>query len=435
MLKIKVILAAVSILIITLINGQALAKVYIDIDSPAFKKFPIAIADYKKLAPLEKGQENLTLWFPESLAKLLDMTNFFSIINRRAFLEDQATAGIGLNEIKFPEWTAIGAEYLVKGGYRYTGGQEFEVDMYLYDVIRGAVLVNKKYKGNKETKSDIVRQFAGEILLALTGDRGVFDTKIAFMARGRGSTYIYTINFDGSGLSRVTSVPAIALALRWSPDNSTFAFTSYKDRNPDLYVCSAGGGAIRKISGHHGINLAGGWSPDNRRLAVTLSKDGNEEIYVMDTGSKRATRLTHNFAIDVSPSWSPDGGKIAFVSDRAGSPQIYIMGAGGGGARRLTTHGSYNTSPSWSPKGKTLAFEGSAGGFQIFTIDEDGSNLKQLTSDRGTHESPSWSPDGRFIVYSVRGRGLYIINADGSSQPRLLFSGSTVSPSWSSHLK
>lgn len=435
MRAIKITLAAVNILIILLMHGHASAKVYIDIDSPAFRKFPIAIADYKKQAPLEKRQEDLTLWFPESLAKLLDMTTFFNIISRKAFLEDQATAGVGINEIRFPEWSAIGAEYLVKGAFRYTGGQEFEVQMYLYDVVKGSTLVSKKYSGNKETKSDIVRQFAGEILFALTGDRGVFDTKIAFMARGRGSTYIYTINFDGSGLSRVTSVPAIALALRWSPDGSTFAFTSYRDRNPDLYICSAGGGSLRKISGYHGINLSGGWSPDSRRLAVTLSKDGNEEIYVMDTGSKRATRLTYNFAIDVSPNWSADGGKIAFVSDRAGSPQIYVMDAGGGGARRITYQGGYNTSPAWSPKGKTIAFEGGGGGFQIFTIDEDGSNLKQLTSDRGTHESPSWSPDGRFIVYSVRGRGLYIINADGSSPPRLLFGGNTLSPSWSSHLK
>jgi len=431
----KCVIAAAVMVTILAAGSPSLAKVYIDIDSPAFRKFPIAIVDFQKLKPLIQRQEDLSVWFADGLAKPLDMTGYFNIISKKAFLEDQTTAGINVDRIHFSDWSTIGAEYLVKGGFSYNG-QQLIVEMRLFDVIKEEILVSKRYSGTRETAPDMIKQFAAEILLALTGDRGVFDTKIAFIAKHRTSSDIYTIDFDGTGLSKITSNRSISLALRWSPDGRMLSFTSYREGNPDLYTYDLSRRTTRKISAFDGINLGGGWSPDSRRLLLALSKDGNEEIYVMDAGNRLMKRLTYNFSIDVSGTWSPDGQKIAFVSDRAGSPQIYIMDADGNNVRRLTLEGRYNTSPAWSPRGKTIAFEGMVGGrYQIFTIDENGSNLKQLTSERGDNESPSWSPDGRFIVFSSRGRGLFIINADGTNVRSLYSAGTSTSPCWSPHLK
>jgi TolB protein len=417
------------------IGSHSFAKVYIDIDSPTFRKFPIAIVEFQKLRPLLQKQEDLSNWFADGLSKPLDMTGYFNIINKKAFLEDQTTSGINVDRIHFTDWSTIGAEYLVKGGFSYKG-QQLEVEMRLFDVIKEEILVSKRYTGTRESANDMIKQFAAEILLALTGDKGVFDTKIAFIARSRSSSDVYTIDFDGSGLTKLTSNRSIALALRWSPDGRMLSFTSYRDGSPDLYIYDVGRRNLQKVAGFDGINLGGGWLPDSRKLLLTLSKDGNEEIYVMDVKSRLMTRLTYNFAIDVSATWSPDGQRIAFVSDRAGSPQIYIMDADGNNVRRLTYDGKYNTSPTWSPRGKTLAFEGMVGGrYQIFTIDENGANLRQLTFEKGDNESPSWSPDGRFIVFSSRGRGIFIINADGSNIRSLYGSGNSISPFWSSHLQ
>ena len=434
----KLIVCMVCILLILCGDFSALGKVYIDIDSPAFQKFPIAITDFKTMSG-ERNQEGLSIWFSDTLAKYLSMTGFFNIISKKAFLEDQKQTGSKDESIRFADWIAIGAEYLVKGSYLYNG-KDLVTEFRLFDVIKGESITAKRYSGNIEDKNEMVRKFADEILYALTGDKGVFGTKVAFVLKKGKTSSIYTINFDGTDLSRVTNHPSLTLSPRWSPDGKNISFTSYKDGNPDLYIKAMNGAKVEKIAGFEGINLSGSWSKDGKKLLLTLSKDGNENIYIMDLDNRNLKRLTKNFAIDVSPTWSPDNQKIAFVSNRSGSPQIYVMDADGSNVRRLTYDGNYNTSPSWSPRGDRIAYEGLINNrFQIFSINEDGSNPLQLTSDNANHESPSWSPDGRYLVLSSRGTGKYricVMNANGSNM-RILYenAGGCISPSWSPRMK
>lgn len=420
---------------------SAVGKVYIDIDSPAFQKFPIAITDFKKMS-VENYQGDLSSWFSDTLAKYLGMTGFFTIISKKAFLEDQAQTGLTAESIRFADWTAIGAEYLVKGTFLYNGnGRDLVTECYLFDVIKGEVITAKRYTGKIEDRNEMVRTFAGEILSALTGDEGVFSTKIAFVLKKGQNSDIYTINFDGTDLTRITNYKSLALSPRWSPDGKYISFTSYKDGNPDLYIKAINGTATaEKISNYEGINLAGSWSRDGKKLLLTLSKDGYENLYMMDLDYRHLKRLTNNFAIDVSPAWSPDNRKIAFVSNRSGSPQIYLMDTDGNNMRRITYNGNYNTSPSWSPKGNRIAYEGLVNGrFQIFSIDEDGSNPLQLTFDNVDHESPSWSPEGRYLVFSSKGNGksrICIMNTNGLNI-RILYENvnGCISPSWSPRIK
>lgn len=434
----KVVIVFVGLFLALCQSNNALGRVYIDINSPAFQKFPIAITDFNKLSSVGHT-EDLSVWFSDKLVYYLGITGFFNIIDKKAFLDDQKQSGLTTESIRFADWTVIGAEYLVKGSFQYNG-RELVADFYLYDVIKGEAVTAKRYAGKITDRNEMVRKFAGEILFALTGDGGVFDTKLAFVLKKGQTSDVYTINFDGTELSRVTNNKALTLSPRWSPDGRYISFTSYKDRNPDLYITAVGSLTAKKISGYDGINLAGSWSKDGRNLLVTLSKDGNQNIYVMNLGAGNLKRLTNNFAIDVSPSWSPDNQKIAFVSNRDGSPQIYTMNTDGTGVRRLTYDGKYNTSPSWSPTGKRIAYEGLAGGrFQIFLKDEDGSAPAQLTFDNEDHESPSWSPDGRYLVFSSRGKGknrVYIMNATGQNK-RIVYESASgcLTPSWSPRLK
>ena len=417
---------------------RASGMVYIDIDSPAFQKFPIAIVDFRKISQQSYPAE-LSGWFSDTLAKYLQMTGFFNIIDKKAFLEDQKQAGLTVDSIRFEDWAVIGAEYLVKGAFQ-SNGKDVTARFYLFDVMKGEVIVGKQYSGKIEDKIEMVRRFAGEILLALTGDDGVFRTEIAFVLKKNQISDIYTVKFDGTELLRVTNFQSLTLAPRWSPDGKFISFTSYKNGNPDLYIKSVNGTKVEKIASFDGINLGGSWSRDGRKLLVTLSKDGNEEIYRMDLESRNLERLTNNFAIDVSPSWSPDNKSIAFVSNRSGTPQIFTMGADGSNVKRLTYDGNYNTSPSWSPRGNRIAYEGRVNGrFQIFYINEDGSNPSQLTFDNVDHESPSWSPDGRYLAFSTRSAGKYrvcVMNANGSNV-RVLYENASgcMSPSWSPKIK
>ncbi|OIP91245.1 MAG: Tol-Pal system beta propeller repeat protein TolB [Syntrophobacterales bacterium CG_4_8_14_3_um_filter_58_8] len=431
--------AVLSLLLFPLFSaGPACAKVYIDIDSPSFQQFPIAVADFKPLRPFPEN-EKLSLLFSDTLSRDLTLTGYFHLLDRKAFLEDPKRAGITAEGIRFEDWTVIGAEYLVKGGFQ-TDGRELMAEFRLFDVVRGELVVGKRYAGKSGDHNRMVMQFVSEILLALTGEAGLFDTRIAFVKKSAAAAEIYTIHFDGSDPRRVTNLNALTLSPRWSPDGRFLAFTSYKEGNPDIYLRDLESGSTRKIVFYPGLNLPGSWSRDSKRLLVTLSRDGNQEIYDMNVENNLLLRLTRDFSIDVSPVRSPDERRIAFVSNRNGSPQIYIMDADGANVRRLTYLGNYNTSPAWSPKGKKIAYEGSVNGrFQIFAIDAEGGDPQQLTFEGGDHESPSWSPDGRYLVYCVRGYGgsrIEIMNAGGQGV-RVLHEDkdASQSPFWSPHLR
>jgi len=422
-----------------LYSSAACAKVYIDINSPAFQKFPVAIPEFKNLGHTEP-EEDLSAWFTDQLSRILKITGFFKIISPDAFLEDPDSAGITIREIDFSNWSSIGSDFLIKGGFSYDG-KNLVVEFRLFDTIEGKRLAGKKYWGRPEEKEVMALKFADEILLALTGRGGVFDTKIAFVGKEGDNSEIYTINFDGSAPVRVTAYHSLTLCPQWSPDGSKIAFTSYRDGNPDCYIKDLSSGRTRKISSFRGLNLPASWSLDGTKLLMVLSKDGNEDIYIKHLDSGKIQRLTDDRAIDVSPVWSTDGKKIAFVSNRSGSPQIFVMDSEGKNVRRLTFEGSYNSSPSWSPDGTRIAYEGSSNGsFQIFSIGEDGDNLMQLTFGPGGGEAPSWSPDGRYLVFSSKRNDrerVCVINANGLNLrvlPAIKGVKSFNSPSWSRHL-
>ncbi|MDO8785679.1 MAG: Tol-Pal system beta propeller repeat protein TolB [Syntrophales bacterium] len=402
----------------------AYGRVYLDIDSPSFQKFPIAITDFKEL---KEGQdkENFPAWFSGALGKCLEATGLFNVIGKRAFLENKAPEGLAPENIQFTNWKIIGAEYLVKGALLLDGGT-LVTEFRLYDVIKGSFITGKRYTGKIDSRRDMVLSFAGEILQALTGNKGVFDTKIAFALKNGKTSDIYTVGFDGSNLTRITDYQALTLSPRWSPDGRHLSLTSYKNGMPELYILDLSKRTLRKVASFRGLNLSGAWSSDGQKILMTLSRDGNEEIYVMYLQDGQFRRLTNNFAIDVSPTWSPDGRKIAFVSNRSGSPQIYLMDADGRNIKRLSYEGNYNTSPSWSPPGDKIAYEGRTDGvFQIFSIEGEGTKPLQLTSGKANSESPSWSPDGRYIAFHSRKNGrsrVCVINADGSNM-RVLYEG------------
>ena len=352
----------------------------------------MAIPDFKNLGQ-RKDAENLSANLSATLTEKLRITGFFKIINKDAFLEDQDRAGITADSIDFSDWSSIGSEFLVKGGFQYNG-KDLSVEFRLFDVVGGKQITGKKYWGKPEEIKTMVLKFANEIILALTGERGVFETKIAFTGKKGKISNIYTINFDGSELAMVTRNKSLNLLPHWSLDGKKISFTSYIRGNPDFYIKDLSTGKSRMIMGFKGLNLSGPWSPDGGKVLLTLSKTGNEEIYVMDLARKKLRRLTYDSAIDVSPTWSPDGAEIAFVSNRSGSPQIFIMNSDGSKVRRLTYEGNYNTSPCWCPGGKRIAYEGVTNGcFQIFSIDKDGSNLLQLT-----FENVSIQPGGKPVI-------------------------------------
>ena len=305
----------------------------------------------------------------------------------------------------------------------------------LYDIDGRKTIMNKRYKFTERALRRAAHLFSDEIVLQLTGERGIASTCVAFVSNVSGTKEIHVMDYDGYGNKQVTMEKSICLSPRWSPDGQRIAYTSYSSGNPDLHAVGRYGGRPSVLSAYRGLNSSPAWSPDGRKIALTLTKDGNAEIYVMNADGSGLRRLTSHPAIDSSPSWSPSGRQIAFTSDRSGRPQIYMMEADGSNVRRFTFAGSYNDSPAWSPKGDRISYASRIGNnFELFVVDIAGVNPFQLTSGNGNNENPSWSPDGRQIVFSSsRGgkRDIYVMNADGSNVRRLTTQGENFDPSWS----
>ena len=421
-------------------HNNANAKVYIDVGSPTFKSIPIAICDFTNKVTNDTKPANSGITISDGVKKDLTLTGIFNILNKKSFLEDKDSIGATTAEkIRFADWAAIGADYLLRGNI-IQNDKDVIVESYFFDVTRGELILNKKYRAEINRLKDISRAMATDIMLALVNDEGDFKTRIAFISKKGLKSDIYAVNYDGSELRSITNHQSIIMSPRWSPDGNLLAFTSFKYGRPEIFIRNLKNGTEKKVASFEGLNLCGAFSPDGKKLLMTLSKEGNEEIYALDIDTLKLQRLTNNYSIDVSPAWSPDGKKIVFVSNRAGSPQIYTMDANGGNVKRITYEGNYNTSPSWSPRGGRIAYEGLTNDkYQIFSIDEEGCNPAQLTFDATNNESPSWSPSGRQIVYASRKSSnskIFIMNSNGSN-PRVLNENSykLVMPVWSPRFK
>jgi TolB protein len=445
------ILLAVSLLLPLLGEGLG-AKVYIDIRSPSFRKFPIAISPFK--APISPTEDlKLGARATEILTNDLTISGFFALIDPRTFAENIVRghpagppSGTGqipsapVSEIiDFRPWANIGAEALVLGEVAYKD-RSLTLEARLYDVVKKELIVGKRYIGEITDLSRMVHRFADEVIFALTGEQGIFQTKIVYVSTAAGNKEIFLMDFDGRNVNQITRHQSICLSPRFSPDGKKIAFTSYKAGNPDLYVRDLRTGEERRVAHFPGLNISPAWSPDGQRLALTLSKDGNPEIYAMQLDGSQLLRLTNHPAIDVSPAWSPDGKKIAFVSNRGGSPQIYIMEANGENVQRLTFEGNYNTHPAWSTRGERIAFDSLLdGNHNICTIQPNGADLRILTANLNRCETPSWSPDGRHLVFSSTREGgphIYLMDAEGTRIKRLTFQrGGDTYPNWSPRFK
>ncbi|NWF56408.1 MAG: Tol-Pal system beta propeller repeat protein TolB [Syntrophaceae bacterium] len=424
------------------------AKVYIDIRSPSFRKFPLAIFPFQSLLPTNREMQ-LGERATEILKNDLDISGFFTLIAPSEGAEKtglpaaggdpsakpgEDRLGAGPQPLNFQPWANLGAEALVVGNLFYRDGS-LTLEARLYDVVKKELIVGKRYVGEITDLSRMVHRFADEIIYALTGEQGFFQTKIIFVSQAGGFKELYMMDYDGRNVFPITNHKSTCLSPRVSPDGRWVLFTSYKFGNPDLFLKDLQTGEEKRISSHPGLNISPAWSPDGKRIALTLSKDGNSEIYAMNPDGSGLTRLTNHPDIDVSPTWSPDGQRIAFVSSRGGTPQIYVMSANGQNVQRLTFEGNYNTHPAWSPRGERIAFDASMGGGRnICLMNSDGSDLRVLTANMGQCEMPSWSPDGRHLVFSATRDGdprIFLMNAEGTRIKRLTFQkGSDTYPYW-----
>jgi TolB protein len=393
------------------------AKVYIDISSPAFKQLPIAIQDFS--GPYGKD-------ISEIIKNDLDFTGLFLYIDKAAYIENPS------QQFNQKNWAPLGVEAVVKGSVME--GKELSVTMSLFDVFEGKEILRKNYKSGKEIIRPLSHAIANDIYHALTAEKGIFRSRIAFIEKDKEGLGIYMMDWDGNRITKMGIKGNIILTPRWSKDGTKLIYSAERNRQWGIYLLDFISMSEKKIFSSKGTNISGDFFPDGNDIIFSSSKDGTPNLYTENIKNNKISKLTSSYNIEVSPAVSPDGNYIAFVSDRGGTPQIYTMRKDGSEVRRITFEGSYNTSPSWSPKGDKIVFVGRRGENQIFTINPDRSELIQLTTI-GNNEDPSFSPDGRYITFSSDRdgiKGIYIMRANGESQKRITPKGlKAYGPSWS----
>lgn len=343
------------------------------------------------------------------------------------------------SEVNFLDWRLLGVDSLLIGQVLASGPGAYDVRFQLFDVLRGQPLAAYSVPATDKTLRLAAHHISDIVYEKLTGDKGAFATRIAYItASGASDSRLYELHVadsDGYDPQTILSTSQPLMSPAWSPNGEKLAYVSFEQGRAMVYRQAISTGQRELVASYPGLNTAPAWSPDGTRLALTLSKDGNPEIYLLDLRSKALQRVTNNLAIDTEPDWGPDGRSLVFTSDRGGQPQIYRIGISGGRPERLTFEGSYNACPRLSPDGRMLAMLHRGGdGYYIAVQDLASGSLRVLTDTR-LDESPSFAPNGSMIIYATEAGGkgvLAAVSVDGRVSQRLAsHEGDVREPAWS----
>jgi len=407
---------------------SAAAQLSIEITGAGAQRIPIAIAPFAGEGALAQGISSI-------IRADLERSGLFRALEVPVVNPPLTEA----SNVNYAEWRARLADALVMGSVAARPDGRFEVRFKLFDTVKNADLSGVAYTLSREQARTTAHRIADYVYEKLTGERGVFSTRIAFVVKRGNRFELQVADADGAGEETALASFEPIISPAWSPDGRRLAYVSFENKKPVVYVHSLLDGKRQVAANFKGSNSAPAWAPDGMRLAVSLSRDGGSQIFMVNADGSGVRRLAQSGGIDTEPVFSPDGQTIYFTSDRGGSPQIYRMPAGGGEAQRVTFDGTYNVSPRISPDGKVLAFiTRNNGKFQVATMDLATKQVQVLT-DSDKDESPSFAPNGRMILLATvnAGRGvLFAVSSDGRIKQRLPYAGGDVrEPAWGPFIK
>ncbi len=409
---------------LVLCHGAARAQLTVEITGAGANRLPIAIADF--------GGERIVAQALASVVRAdLERSGLFRLVDAGGTLTENAAP-------PFEDLKARGADAVAGGSVATAADGRYETRVRLFDVPKQALLGNPAYLHTGAQLRATAHRIADFIYEKLTGEPGVFSTRIAYVVKSTGRYELKIADADGGNDQTALASREPVISPAWSPDGSKLAYVSFEAKKPVVYVHDLASGRRHVIANFKGSNSAPAWSPDGKHLAVVLTKDGSSQMYVVNADGSGVTRIATSSGIDTEPRWSPDGQFIYFTSDRGGSPQIYRIassgGASGNAVERVSFEGSYNVTPRPSPDGKSLAFITRDGGrFQLAMMDL-ATKQTQILTDSTKDESPSFAPNGRMILYAteIGGRGvLAAVSSDGRVKQKLSVQAADVrEPAW-----
>jgi TolB protein len=398
-----------------------LAQFRVEVSGVGLTQIPISIAPFK-------GQASSVQKISSILQADLERSGQFRAVN--------ASHG-ALDETSLPDLSVFrqaGSDALVSGSVSTLADGRIDVRFRLWDVVKGQDLGGQSFAVNTADARLAAHRVADYVYEKLTGEKGAFSTRIAYVTKSGARYQLWVADSDGENSQSALASPEPIISPAWSPDGSQLAYVSFESRKPVIYVHNISSGKRRLIANFKGSNSAPAWSPDGKTLAVTLSRDGGSQLFLLSAAGGEPRRLIQSNSIDTEPVFSPDGRSIYFVSDRGGSPQIYKVNVTGQGVERVTFTGTYNISPSISQDGRWMAYISRIGGaFKLHLMDIAGGSVRVL-SDTVADESPSFAPNSKLVVYATQVQGheaLMTTTLDGKVKARLSGqNGDIREPQW-----
>lgn len=388
---------------------SAHAQFRIEVSGVGLTQVPVVIAPFR-------GQEALPQKISEIIRADLERSGQFRVINSPAGAFDETSR---------PELSALrqaGADAFASGSVTKLADGRMDVRFRLWDVVKGQDLGGRSFAVTLPDLRLAAHRVADDIYEKLTGDKGVFSTRIAYVTKAGQRYQLWVADADGENAQSALASPEPIISPAWSPDGNQLAYVSFESRKPVVYVHNVSTGKRRLIANFKGSNSAPAWSPDGNTLALTLSRDGGSQLFLLPATGGEPRRLLQSSSIDTEPVYSPDGQHIYFVSDRGGTPQIYRVTASGQGVERITFTGTYNISPAISQDGRWLAYISRVGGAYKLHLMNLAEGTVSAITDSAVDESPSFSPNGKMLVYATQQQGreaLMTSTLDGKVKARL----------------
>lgn len=409
------------VLVAGLWSFQVFAQFRIEVAGVGLTQVPIAM-------PVFKGEEAS----PQKLSSIV----MADLERSGQFRATENVLGVW-DELSRPDmsgWRQKGADALVTGSVTRLADGRFDVRFRLWDAIRNQDLGGQSHAVVPGDLRLAAHRIADFIYEKLTGDKGAFSTRIAYVTKSGSKYNLWVADADGENAQSALNSPEPVISPSWAPNGNQLAYVSFESRKPVVYVHDVATGRRRLVANFKGSNSAPAWSPDGKSLALTLSRDGGSQLYLMDANGGEPRRLTQSNAIDTEPVFTADGKTIYFVSDRGGSPQIYRVAATGGAPERVTFNGTYNVSPALSPDGKWLAYVSRVNGAFKLHVMELASGIVNAITDTVADENPSFSPNSKLIIYATVQQGreaLVTTTVDGKIKARLAGqNGDIREPDW-----
>ena len=416
-------------------TGKAFAQLRVDITQGTIQPMPIAIPPFVGVGgTADELSQNLA----QVITADLKRSGLFAPVDPAAFIEPLAPPTVTPN---FANWRPINAQALVSGSVMPTGDGRIIAEYRLWDVVSGQYLVGQQYFASPENWRRLAHIIADSVYSRLTGERGYFDSRIAFIDETGGKAErvkrLAIMDQDGANVRYLTNGDDLVVTPRFSPSRQELAYASLTEGNWHIFVLSIETGQRELIGNFPNMAFSPRFSPDGQHVVLSLQQGGNANIFRLDLRTRALTRLTDSPSIDTAPSYSPDGSRIVFESDRGGQQQLYVMNASGGPAQRISFgSGKYGT-PVWSPRGDLIAFTKQEGGaFKIGVMSPDGSGERILTE--GFHnEGPTWSPNGRVLMFfrdsggASGGPQLWSVDITGYNEQMVPTPSFASDPAWS----